>query len=74
MQDKLKIFKGLNNMEKVFAIKDLMPEFIHFYDKARTSMEHLSMALVERRSNNLEGDLNGKPSNGSHKNNEDYKN
>lgn len=48
MLEKLKIFKSLNNMEKVFNIKELLPEFIHAYEKARQSMETLDRFISER--------------------------
>lgn len=38
----LKKFKALNNMEKVFTIKDMLPDFIHFYDKAKLSMDNIN--------------------------------
>ncbi len=41
MVAKLKQFKALNNMEKVFSIKDSLPDFIHSYEKAKTSMDNI---------------------------------
>lgn len=58
MLEKLKLFKSLNNMEKVFTIKELMPEFIHAQEKARSSMETLDRFLTERGLYN-EGTTNG---------------
>jgi hypothetical protein len=48
MLENLKIFKGLNNMEKVFSIKEFLPEFIHFYERARHSMEFLERFIHDR--------------------------
>ncbi len=48
MLEKLKIFKGLNNMEKVFSIKEFFPDFIHYYEKARVSMENLERLIHDR--------------------------
>ena len=73
MQEKLKIFKSLNNMEKVFAIKDLVPEFIHSYERARNSMEALNKQFVDRRLVHSDGELNGKSGNGTLKTTDDSK-
>jgi hypothetical protein len=59
MLQKLKIFLSLNNMEKVFNIKELLPEFIHFYEKARQSMEILDRHISGRGGPAGEGLSNG---------------
>lgn len=46
-------------MEKVFNIKELLPEFIHFYEKARQSMEILDRYISGRGGSGGEGLSNG---------------
>ena len=52
MGEILRKFKELNNMEKVFTIKDIQPDFIHSHDKAKASMETISKLLSESTNGN----------------------
>ena len=47
MVDVLQKFKQQNSMEKVFSIKDIYPDFIHHYEKAKASMDLISKLINE---------------------------
>lgn len=49
MIEKLKKFKNLLNLEKVFLIKEVVPEFSHYCEKAKTSMDSIIALLREHK-------------------------
>jgi len=49
MQTLFKEFKSYDNTEKVFNIQQMMPQFIHTYEKAKQAMDAINRSIGEKK-------------------------